>query len=343
MFDTLLHLPDHIREAVSIGEHAPTWSESPASNRYAVFGLGGSAVGADLLRSYAAATEGLDKLQITVSRGYTAPGWLDADTRVVCSSYSGETEETLSAYDAARKKSKRTLCLTTGGTLAEKAAKHKVPVVFLPSGFQPRCALPFSFFPLLTVMGRSGAWSASTRKRLAADIDETVKVVKKLAEVYAEPSTKNPAYALAKGLKGAYPVIYSASERLDVVNVRWRGQIQENAKQVAFGNLLPEMNHNEINGWMFPKGGTKSFKVMHLRDVDDHPRVALRFEALRDIIKKNVGSVIDIQGTGKSLLARTFSLVYLGDWMSWHLAILNGVDPSPVPVIQSLKRVLAGK
>src|SRR5688572_27818215 len=119
MFDVLYDVPDQIAEAVGIGENAPIWAGKAKSDAYAVFGLGGSAIGADLLRSYAAATPGASQLLISVQRGYTVPGWVDASTRVICSSYSGETEETLTAFDAVRKKTKDILCVTTGGTLAE--------------------------------------------------------------------------------------------------------------------------------------------------------------------------------------------------------------------------------
>ncbi|MDZ4744627.1 MAG: bifunctional phosphoglucose/phosphomannose isomerase [bacterium] len=343
MFDVLYNVPDQIKEAVGIGENAPLWAGNAKSDKYAVFGLGGSAIGADLLRSYAAATPGASHLMLSVNRGYTAPGWVDADTRVVCSSYSGETEETLSAYEAARKKTKDILCITTGGTLAEKATKAEYPVVFIPSGYQPRCALAYAFFPLLTVLGRSGAFHRKAVKSTELGVTETIMVIKKLRDTYAKANKKNPAFALAVKLRDAYPVIYSAAERLDVVNTRWRGQIQENSKQVAFGNYLPEMNHNEINGWQFPKNATKKFKVILMRDAEDHARVKLRFDALADIIKKQVGDVISVEGQGETLLSRMFTLIYLGDWVSWHLAILNGVDPTPVPVIQTLKARLAGR
>jgi glucose/mannose-6-phosphate isomerase len=111
---------------------------------------------------------------------------------------------------------------------------------------------------------------------------------------------------------------------------------------VAFGNVLPEMNHNEINGWQHPKGMTKNFKVVLLRDPADHKRVSLRFDALAEIIRKNVGGVQTVTGQGDTLLSRMFSLIYLGDWVSYHLAYLNGTDPTPVPIIQSLKARLAG-
>ncbi|MFM7774758.1 MAG: SIS domain-containing protein, partial [Candidatus Kapaibacterium sp.] len=155
------------------------------------------------------------------------------------------------------------------------------------------------------------------------------------------PGPKNPALRLAKRLHGTVPVIYSASERLDAVNVRWRGQIQENAKNLAFGHVLPEMNHNEINGWTFPANARKDFSIVLLRDPADHARVALRFDAVKRILRKSAKEIHEVVGVGDSLLARMFSTIYLGDWVSYYLAMLNDVDPTPVPVIMTLKSALA--
>lgn len=341
MFEVLYRMPEQIKEAVGIGERAPMWRRQATSNRYAIFGLGGSAIGGDLLRSYAAAVPGADHLNMTVHRGYSAPGWLDGDTNVIVSSYSGDTEETLSAFDEAKKKTDRMLCITTGGTLGKKAVTYGLPIINIPPDYQPRCALAFAFFPLLTVMGRSGAFDAKAVRLNTKGIKELLAQLEELRDVYASKSAKNPALALAKKLHGTVPVIYSASERMDAVNLRWRGQIQENAKQVAFGNTLPEMNHNEINGWQHPAELTKQASVVLLRDADDHARVRLRFDALEDIVKKSVANLVTVEGTGNTLLSRMFTAIYLGDWVSWHLAILNGVDPTPVPVIQTLKARLA--
>ncbi|MCO6465927.1 MAG: bifunctional phosphoglucose/phosphomannose isomerase [Bradyrhizobiaceae bacterium] len=341
MSDVLYRLPEQIKQAVEIGESAPIWRQQATSNRYVIFGLGGSAIGGDLLRSYLAATEGGHHLDISVRRGYDVPAWLNSDTNVICSSYSGETEETLSAFDHARRRTMRILSITTGGSLGQRSVTAGMPIINIPPGYQPRCALAFSFFPLLTVMGRYGAVDPKSLRTQTRSINETIREIEAVRDEYASKSAKNPALALAKKLHDHIPVVYSANERLDAVNLRWRGQIQENAKQLAFGNLLPEMNHNEINGWQFPAGKTKQHHVILLRDPEDHVRVSARFDALRDIVKGAVSGVIELRGSGKSLLSRMFTLIYLADWTSYHLALLNGVDPSPVPVIQKLKATLA--
>ncbi len=341
MSDVLYRMPEQIKQAVEIGESAPIWRQTAVSNRYVLFGLGGSAIGGDLLRSFLSTLEGGSHLHFSVYRGYDVPHWLDADTNVICSSYSGETEETLSAFDQARKRTMRILSITTGGTLGQRSVTFGSPVINIPPGYQPRCAIAFSFFPLLTVLSRYGAIDSKSQRTLTRAVNETIREVEALRDEYSSKSAKNPALALAKKLHGHIPVIYSANERLDAVNLRWRGQIQENANRTAFGNLLPEMNHNEINGWQFPEGKTKQFHAVLLRDPEDHPRVKVRFDVLNDVIKGSVGGVTQLQGNGKSLLSRMFTLIYLADWTSYHLAMLNGVDPTPVPVIQKLKAALA--
>ncbi|MBL7998465.1 MAG: bifunctional phosphoglucose/phosphomannose isomerase [Candidatus Kapabacteria bacterium] len=341
MFNVLLTFPEQVRHAISIGDEAAFFTNKPESNDVVVLGLGGSAIGGDLVRSYCAATAGADSLNISVSRGYTLPGTVNDKTLVVASSYSGDTEETLSAYQTARKKTKNLLCISTGGKISAMAKKQGVPLITIPKGFQPRCALGYSFFPLLATVMRHPSVTAKARKNTQAALLETIDVLDKLSGLYAMPGPKNPAFQLAKKLAGTAPVIYSANERMDAVNLRWRGQIQENAKNVAFGHVLPEMNHNEINGWGYPKGVTKNFSVVLLRDVDDHPRVKIRFDALKGIIKSNVKSIYEVHGEGTSLMARMFSAIYLGDWVSFYMAMLNNVDPSPVPVIMKLKAMLA--
>jgi len=341
MFDVLYKFPDQIKEAVEIGENAPIWRQTPVSGQYAIFGLGGSAIGGDLLRSFLSGVEWGNHLQLTVNRGYEAPGWIDGDTNVIVSSYSGETEETLSAFDGVRKKTMRMLSITTGGTLGQKSVTAGVPVINIPTGYQPRCALAYSFFPLLVAMGRHGRIDAKGVRMNTRGINETIRELEGIRDEYASKAAKNPAIKIAKQLQGKIPVIYSASDRMDAVNLRWRGQIQENAKQVAFGNLLPEMNHNEINGWQYPEKLLKNFEVVLLHDQEDHERVKIRFDALQSIIKGSVGGMMSVEGTGKSLLARMFTAIYLGDWVSYHLALLNKVDPTPVPVIMKLKAKLA--
>ena len=233
--------------------------------------------------------------------------------------------------------------ITTGGKLGKSARAAKYKTILLPSGLQPRAALGYSFFPLLyTLAVKSEVFGSVVKRETERGIAETVKLIESLSKTYsAGPKRTNLSFALAKKINGNVPVIYSATERLDTINLRWRGQIQENAKYLAFGNLLPEMNHNEINGWSHPVKLVKNFTTVYLRDKEDHRRNKKRMDIMKRIVGKRAGGTIEVESQGKTSLARMFSLIYLGDWVSFWLAALNSVDPSPVPVIEGLKKELA--
>lgn len=340
MYSAILHFPRFAREGVELGKNAPSLNKAKA-RRILILGMGGSAIGGDLFRSYISSFADNGGVDIHVVRSYVPPH-VDGKTTVVASSYSGNTEETIAAYEASAGAG-QTLVMTTGGRIAELADENRHKKVILPGGLQPRAALPYSFFPLLyTLAVKSELFGAEVKEETERGIEETIALIEKLGKKYGSgPKSSNPAFALAQKLHGNVPVIYSASDRLDTVNIRWRGQIQENAKQLAFGNLLPEMNHNEINGWTHPEDLVGRFVALFLRDRDDHERVAARIDITKKIIAKGAGATQDIRSQGESLLARMFSLIYLGDWVSYYLALLNETDPSPVPVIESLKKQLA--
>jgi glucose/mannose-6-phosphate isomerase len=272
-----------------------------------------------------------------VNRSYTLPEFVNKSTLVVVSSYSGNTEETLSAYKTAREKNAKILCLTTGGEVMRLAEQHRNPVIKVVPGLQPRAALGYSFFPLLLALTRIGLLKDRNN-----NIRETVDVLWKLSRQLGNYRNKtNRAIRIARALHGRLPIIYSSSEHLDAVNVRWRGQISENAKQLAYGHVLPEMNHNEIVGWDVDRALLKKSVVLFLKDKGVHDRVRLREEITRSIVRRHAGKVLEVSSEGSSLLARIFSLVYLGDWVSYYLAILNRRNPTPVKVIEYLKGELA--
>ncbi|HYM20769.1 MAG TPA: bifunctional phosphoglucose/phosphomannose isomerase [Candidatus Kapabacteria bacterium] len=300
-------------------------------------GLGGSAIGGDLVRSYLASAMAMP---FVVNRTYRLPAFVGERTLVIVSSYSGTTEETLAMYEAARARGAQIVCLSTGGTLKELAAKNGNPFIELPTGYQPRAALAHSFVPVLMILEHVGLCAPQR-----AHIKEAAEMLNKYTANYGTNnlSNTNDAISLANLLASKIPVVYSDCELLDTVNLRWRGQIQENAKHVAFGNLLPEMNHNEINGWAHPAGRQSEFIVIFLRSPEDeHPRVAERFDILREVLASKKVAIEERCAAGGSPLARMFSLIALGDWTSYYVALLESEDPSPVPVIQLLKAKLAG-
>lgn len=339
MYSAIKNFPQQIADAIEIGKGGPKVKKN--AKRVVILGMGGSAIGGDLLRSYISAFKDHGGVDVIVNRDYNPP-LVGKNDLLIASSYSGNTEETLSAYNAARKNAGEVLAITTGGKLAKSAKSAPYNTITLPSGLQPRAALGFSFFPLLyTLTVKSQLFGETVKKETEKGIGETIELLTTLSDMCSMgPDNDNAAYMLAKEINGKVPVIYSATERLDTVNLRWRGQIQENAKYLAFGNLIPEMNHNEINGWSHPAKLVEKFVTIYLHDKDDHKQNKKRLAITRDIIGNTSGGTISVEAQGKSALARMFSLIHLGDWVSYYLAAMNGVDPSPVPVIESLKAQL---
>jgi glucose/mannose-6-phosphate isomerase len=334
MYNWIADFPKQIEEAVRIGKEAKIKLNAKGVQNIVLTGLGGSAIGGDLLRSYLA--EELD-VSFAVNRYYTLPEFVGKNTLVIVSSYSGNTEETISAHKDAIKRKARVLCISTGGEIAKTAKKLKQSWIQIPPGLSPRAALGYSFFPLLVVLGRLGFIKSKDK-----DIKETIQLLKNKAVIFSNPeSPENAPLKLAERMKGKLPVIYSPVAHLDTVNIRWRGQIAENAKQLSSGHVLPEMNHNELVGWKVLAEIMKQMHVIFLKDIGTHKRVAIREGITKQIVSQYAGDVTEIASDGKGLLARLFSLIYFGDWVTLYLAILNNVDPEPVAIIDYLKNELS--
>ena len=333
MYEAVRSFPELLREGRRRAEQAETrgWPGTDV-NGIVVAGMGGSAIGGDILSALAADQA---TVPIVVSRSYSLPAWVGSDTAVVASSYSGNTEETLAAFDDACARGARVLAISTGGELAAKAEDQNIPLVNLPAGIQPRAALPHSLSALLTVTEplrltgvRPDHWAE------AASITATQSEA--MANI-ADP--ENPAIALARALYGYFPVIYSG-EQFAAANTRWRNQIHENAKSLAVGNLLPEMNHNEVMGWARFQPELKQLAVVALRDIEDHPRTQRRMDVTRSLLEPHAQSWLEVWSEGSSRLARLLSIMYISDWVSLYLAIMNNTDPSPVGLISRLKAAL---
>lgn len=333
MYEAVRSFPELLREGRRRALQAETrgWPGNGITG-VVVAGMGGSAIGGDILSALAAnhAT-----VPIVVSRSYSLPGWVGSDTAVVTSSYSGNTEETLAAFDDACARGARVLAISTGGELAAKAEEQDIPLVNLPAGIQPRAALPHSLSALLTVTEslRLTGVKPDHWAEAASIADAQSKVMAKMTD------PDNPAVMLAKALYGYFPVIYS-SEQFAAANTRWRNQIHENAKSLAVGNLLPEMNHNEVMGWARFQPELKQLAVVVLRDIDDHARTQRRMDVTRSLLESHAQSWHEIWSEGSSLLARLLSIMYVSDWVSLYLAIMNNTDPSPVGLISRLKAAL---
>ena len=298
-------------------------------------GLGGSAIGADLVCSL------LSKellLPMGVNRHYTLPKFIGPQTLVAACSYSGNTEETLSAYQQARRAKAKLMAICSGGELAQLAQRHQIPWIKIPEGFPPRAALGYSTLPLLRVFQEEG-WVRDHSTQVRETITELSKMYDALHPEI--PESKNQAKKITKRLVGRFPIIYGSSDTLSAVVTRWRGQFNENSKTLASSHVLPEMNHNEIVGWEHPMDLIKYCAVIFLRDSQDHPRVQTRIKLTQRIIQDLQVPILEAWTQGKSLLTRIFSLVYLGDFVSYYLALENRVDPIPVEKVAYLKRELA--
>jgi glucose/mannose-6-phosphate isomerase len=332
MFEVLAGFNEQIAEAVSIGKAVTLKEKYPAVNNIVICGMGGSAIGGDLLRSV---LQYEIKIPVYINRNYRLPAFAGENTLVIASSYSGNTEETLSAYEEAKVRGCKIICISSGGNLSLLAENEGRLLINIPRGYQPRCAIAFSFFPLLILMNKLGFVSDKS-----IEIEKIISRMKKRSKVYTEFYENNPALKIAQYLQGKYPVIYSSTDLLDIANLRWRGQINENAKSLAFGSLLPEMNHNEILGWQENPELMKKLVIISLEDKDDHPQIKKRQKIMFSMISSFANMLVELEGEGGSLLERVFDLIHLGDWVSFYLAILYKVDPTPVEKINYLKSKL---
>ena len=313
-------LPDHLRDALWRVESAKL--EPVESSGLVVCGMGGSAIGGDLA---AAALGPRLGRQLSVVRGYGLPVWTPTDRAVLCSSYSGNTEETVACYEAAEALGTPRVVATTGGTIGDAARRDDVPVVGLPAGLQPRAAVGYMFTVAAEV---AHLWAGSDTIRM--EIDSSAAHLERLGE-----ELDQRAEALAAELDGTVPAIYG-SDLTAPVAYRWKCQINENSKLPAFSHEFPELDHNEIVGWEGSGEGARLSAVM-LEDRDQHPRERQRFELTADLIAPNAEHVARIETEGESRTERLLWAVMLGDLLSLHLAARRGADPTPVVVIEKLK------
>lgn len=303
------------------------------ANKVVILGMGGSAIGGDLVRSLVQAES---KIPVIVHRDYGLPAFVDDKTLLVASSYSGNTEETLSGFELALKTKAKKLAMTTDGRLQELAKANNVPVFKIEYKAQPRAALGFSFLPTLGVLQKLGFVTDK-----AGDVAETVQVLEKLSAKLDEksPLASNPAKQLAQRLYGCLPVVYGAGIAAEAAH-RWKTQINENGKAWAFYEVFPELNHNATVGYPFPKEIASKIRVIMLRSPLFNERVKLRYEVTCELLKQAGVAYEFVDGEGKSALSQMMSLVMMGDFTSYYLAILYKVDPSPVKVISYLKERL---
>lgn len=333
MFGSIWDFPENLAEALKIGENISLKNSYETVQNIVVAGMGGSAIGGDVVSI-------LEKENINVPfvvcRGYSLPNWVNETTLVICSSYSGNTEETLAALEDAISKNAQICGITTGGILATKLKELGKDIVRIPSGLQPRAALAFSFVPMAKLLEKTGVMELSLNQWL----DDTIEALSTARELYSQKNEDNPVYELAQQIYQKIPIIYADNSTLGVAATRLKGQICENGKMLAYHNELPEFNHNEIVGWENNSEHFESLFVLWLSDISDNDRVKHRQEITQNILNEGSIDQYVIEMTGNSFQERFLHSVHYGDWLSYWCAILHGTDPSPVAKISRLKETL---
>ncbi len=331
MLGLVLSLPRQVREGWTLGQSAKLPRLAKAPQHLVICGMGGSAIGGDLLSGYLAPRF---PIPIVVVRGYEVPGFVGARSVVIAASYSGTTEETLAAVGQAERTGAAVFAITSGGQLAHAARRAGVVV---PGGLAPRAALGYLMLPALAALVR---WELA--EPCAKEVDEAIQV---LDEIAAEcgpdnPAVRNPAKGLAEELAGRVPAIYAASPGLEAAARRWKCQFNENSKTLATCNAFPELNHNETVGWGAPPALAGHFAVVVLLEGTEPVRLARRIRLTTDLALGPAAGVHEIRARGKGRLARLLSLVFIGDLVSVYLAYLRGVDPTPTEIIDAIKQGL---
>ncbi|MCB0881062.1 MAG: bifunctional phosphoglucose/phosphomannose isomerase [Thermoleophilia bacterium] len=298
-----------------------------------IAGMGGSAIAADLVLG--AWREAL-RVPAAAQRDYTIPGWVGPETLMILSSYSGDTEETLTAAAQATEDLVPCVAITSGGKLGGRYRDMGVPVIDLPPGLQPRAALLRLLVPLVVTLDRVGVIPSAD-----ADLDDArASVVRAVAEWGPDvPTERNPAKRLAFDLLDTVPVFWGAEATAPMAQ-RFKGQVNENAKVPAYWGVVPEVNHNEICGFEGMGAFGSLCRLVFLRDPRQHRQVGRRFTLTRRLVEPDVGGVIEIEARGETPLGRLVDLVMLADYATLYLAALRGVDPGPVEAIGRLKEML---
>jgi len=328
-FGETLGLAEHLRDALWRVDSA-NLARVDAHGGLIVAGMGGSSVGGRLA---AGALGPRLRRPLALAMGYDIPAWIGEETLVLCSSYSGSTEETLATYDAAKAAGAPRIVATTGGPLAERAREDGVPVVPLPGGFQPRAAVGYSLVTALEAAALCGAAPS-----LRDEVEAAARLAGALARDWGPDGDEdNEAKRLARALHGTIPVITGAGLTASVA-YRWKCQVNENAEIPAFASKLPEHDHNEVVGW---GGADRRLGAIFLEDPEGDERAARRIEVTAELAAEGAAVVERVTARGDTRLERLVSLVLLGDLVSLYLAVLRGVDPVHVRAIDTLKERLA--
>ncbi len=335
MLNHLTKTPDYCLDAINRAKQAKM-PEKIEPRNIIIAGMGGSAIGGEIFKDWL-----LDELPIPVEvcRDYILPAYANEDTLFFANSYSGNTEETLSTFLEAVRRKCVTITITSGGHLLSFSKQLNVPYINIPNQLPPRVAIPYLFFSLPILMRR-----INILPRLEKELQEAIQVLKKVGNENSPKNVteKNPAKKLALELLATIPTIYGFRQYQSIAH-RLKTQFNENSKVPSKHDVFPELNHNETVGWEAPDILTKKYSIIIIRDPDEPPEIRSRIETTKSLVLQKAKKVLEIHARGKGKLAKMFSVLGVGDFTSVYLAILQGVDPTPVKIIDEVKRELGKK
>ena len=333
MLGDLIKTPDYCRDAIKRAKQVDVPKDVNPKN-VAVVGMGGSAIGGELLKYW---LQDQLPIPIEVCRDYVLPAYVDENSLVFVNSYSGNTEETISAFLAAVDLKCTIITITSGGLLEQFCKKLDVPHIVVPSKLQPRAAVPYLFFPLAVLLQKMGLVC-----NIDAELEETIQIIKRVgkANCPSVSAQNNEAKQLALDLVGTIPIIYAYRQYLAVAK-RIKCQFNENSKIPSKTEAFPELNHNEAVGYNAPETLTKQFSVILLRDSKEPVELKNRVDVTSELVLHKANKVLELSAQGTSKLAKMFSVIVVGDYASVYLALLQNKDPSPVQIIDKVKSELA--
>ncbi len=314
-----------LTKALEIGKNASLNKNLDPIRNIVIAGLGGSGIGGSIVSELVAMDA---NVPMTVCKGYFIPAFVDKHTLFIASSYSGNTEETLQALEQAITKKAKIVCITSGGKMTEIAKQHKFDYITVPGGFPPRACLGYSLTQLFYILKFFGIINIDFEGDLNASISLLDKEEQGIIELAQKIATK---------LENKLPVIYATTYH-EGIAVRFRQQLNENAKTLCWHQVIPEMNHNELVGW---REKNEDIAVILFRDQDEYERNNARIEINKEVIKKYTSNILEIYSKGKSKIEKALYLIHLGDWISCYLAEKLGYDANEINVINDLKAVLA--
>ena len=320
--------PAQLKEGLDNGREITLKTFTHDVKTVLITGMGGSGIGGDYTSLFA----GEDgAVPVIVNKGYDIPSWVNKNTLALVSSYSGNTEETVNALNRLLRTDARIICIASGGKIKETARVNDLDFVQLPEGIpSPRACLGYSITAQLAVLNKAGLMG----KQIAEQLRISADLIK-----FEQEEIRSKAERIAQSIVGKTVILYG-TDKTEPVLLRWRQQFNENSKMLCWHHTIPEMNHNEIVGW---HERNENFAVIFLRNKDDYKRNAVRMDFVKQAVSQFTPTIIEVYAKGQSIPERLIYLTHLGDWVSWYIARLKGVDASEIKVIDRLKDLLSGQ